>query len=105
MSNLNSFINTYKISHHLASKAELAFNMLINSLNKYFDCIENITDRDVKETLIKWYTNAFIGGTDTIWAKSNYYNIPTFSNVAINMDEEKVENYNTFYGICFAKVN
>ena len=105
MSNLNSFVDTYKISHHLASEAELAFDVLIDSLNEYFDCIEDITDEDVKETLIKWYTNAFIGGTDTIRAKSNYYGIPTFSNVAINMDKEEAENYNTFNGTCFAKVN
>ena len=79
--------------------------MLIDSLNKYFDYIKNITDGDVKKTLIKWYTNTFIRRTDTIQAKSNYYGISAFSNVAINMDEKEAENYNIFNGTYFAKVN
>ena len=105
MSNLNSFIDTYKISYYLTSEAKLVFDILIDLLNKYFDCIKDIINGDVKDILIKWYTNIFIRGTDTIWAKSNYYDISAFSNITINIDEEEAENYNTFNGICFAKVN
>lgn len=79
--------------------------MFIDSLNEYFDFIEDITDEDVEKTLIKWYTNAFVGGTDIVRAKSNYYNASAFSNIAINMNEEEAEEYNTVDGICFAKVN
>jgi len=103
--NFNNFVDTYKNLHHLAPEAEKAFDIFIDSLNKYFDLIENITDEDVENTLIKWYTSAFVGGTDTVRAKSNYYNAPAFSNVAINMNEEEAEEYNTINGICFAKVN
>ena len=78
---------------------------LIDSLNQYFDIIEDITEENVKTSLVKWYTNAFIGGTDTVQAKSNYYNMPAFSNIAINMDEEEAETYNTYNGMCFAKVS
>lgn len=38
-------------------------------------------------------------------AKSEYYNTPAFSNVAINMNEEEAEDYYTVDGMCFAKVN
>ena len=105
LSNFHNFVNTYKNSHHLAPETEKAFGVFNDSLNEYFDLIENITDEDVENTQIKWYTNAFVGGTDTVRAKSNYYNAPAFSNVAINMNEEEAEEYNTVNGICFAKVN
>ena len=90
----------------MAPEAEKAFDVLIESLNQYFDLIENITNEDVEATIIKWYTNAtLIGGIDTVRAKSNYYNAPAFSDVAVNMNEEEAENYNTVNGVCFAKVN
>ena len=101
----NEFVNTYTATNYLAPEAEEAFNVLIDSLDQYFNFIENITDEDVKATLIKWYTNAIVSGNDIIRARSNYYGTPAFSNVAINMNEEETENYNTFDGICFAKVN
>ena len=74
-------------------------------LNQYFNLIEDVTSEDVKATSIKWYTNAVIGGINIIRAKSNYYNTPEFSNIAINMNKEEAESYNTVDGTCFAKVN
>ena len=79
--------------------------MLIDSLNEYFNFIENITIEDVEATLIKWYTNAMVGGIDIVRAKSNYYGTSAFSNIAVNMNEAEAENYNTLDGACFAKVN
>ncbi|PKC06940.1 hypothetical protein RhiirA5_418869 [Rhizophagus irregularis] len=104
LSDFNKFVNEYKTKHFLAFEAEKAFDILIDSLNQYFDMIQDITEDDVEATIIKWYTNAFIGGTDTIRAKSNYYNLPAFSSIAINMDEREAETYNTFNGLCFAKL-
>ncbi|CAB4438482.1 unnamed protein product [Rhizophagus irregularis] len=105
LSDFNKFVNEYKTKHFLAFEAERAFDVLIDSLNQYFDMIQDITEDDVEKTIIKWYTNAFIGGTDTIRAKSNYYyNLPAFSNIAINMDEREADIYNTFNGLCFAKL-
>ncbi len=56
----DEFVNMYKVTYHLASEAKITFDMLINSLNQYFDFIEDITKDDVKATLVKWYTNAII---------------------------------------------
>ncbi|CAB4385765.1 unnamed protein product [Rhizophagus irregularis] len=85
-------------------EAEKAFDVLINSLNEYFDLIENVTNEDIEETLIKWYTNVTIGQVDIIRAKSEYFGTPVFSDIAINMNEEEAEDYNTFNGMCFAKL-
>ncbi|POG60800.1 hypothetical protein GLOIN_2v1847398 [Rhizophagus irregularis DAOM 181602=DAOM 197198] len=104
LSNFYEFVNTYKITHHLAPEAEKAFDVLINSLNEYFDLIENVTNEDIEETLIKWYTNATIGQVDIIRAKSEYFGTPVFSDIVINMNEEEAEDYNTFNGMCFAKL-
>ncbi|CAH1765580.1 1081_t:CDS:2 [Entrophospora sp. SA101] len=68
LSTFDSFINIYKTSHHLASEAEKAFDVLIDSLNE---------------------------GTDIVRAKSKYYNAPAFSDIAINMNEEEAKEYNT----------
>ncbi|PKB92386.1 hypothetical protein RhiirA5_444893, partial [Rhizophagus irregularis] len=94
LSDFNEFINEYKVTYHLAQEDEKAFDVLIEALNQYFDLIEGINDDDVKAILIKWYTNASIG-IDTVCANTKYYNAPTFSNVAINMNEEEAENYHT----------
>ncbi|PKK56506.1 hypothetical protein RhiirC2_721821 [Rhizophagus irregularis] len=85
-------------------EAEKAFDVLINSLNEYFDLIENVTNEDIEETLIKWYTNVTIGQVDIIRAKSEYFGTPVFSDIAINMNKEEAEDYNTFNGMCFAKL-
>src|SRR5207248_6057921 len=100
----NEFVDSYKAAYYLALEAEKAFDVLIDSLNKYFNLIENITNEDVEATLIKWYTNAIVGEIDIVRAKSNFYGTPAFSNVAVNMNEAEAENYNTFDGACFAKV-
>ncbi|PKY32769.1 hypothetical protein RhiirB3_394279 [Rhizophagus irregularis] len=104
ISNFDRFINEYKAANFLVPEVERAFDVLIDSLNQYFDLIEDITEDDVETTLVKWYTNALIGGIDIVRAKSNYYNTPAFSNIAVNMNEEEVETYNTFKGACFAKI-
>ncbi|CAG8710182.1 16888_t:CDS:2, partial [Funneliformis mosseae] len=103
LTTFDTFINTYKVTHHLASEAKIIFDMLINSLNQYFDFIEDITKDNVKTTLVKWYINAIIRETDIIRAKSNYYSSLTFSNITINMNEKETQNYNTFDSTCFAK--
>ncbi|CAJ0758836.1 10795_t:CDS:2 [Entrophospora sp. SA101] len=89
LSTFDSFINIYKTSHHLASEAEKAFDVLIDSLNE---------------------------GTDIVRAKSKYYNAPAFSDIAINMNEEEAKEYNTIDAVdsiiepihvipCFGKPN
>ncbi|GES94792.1 kinase-like domain-containing protein [Rhizophagus clarus] len=75
----DSLYNTYKTSHQLASDAEKAFDVFIDLLNKYFNLIEDITNEDVEKTLIRY-------------------------NIAINMNKEEAEEYNTVDGICFAKI-
>ena len=59
LSDFNKFINEYKATHFLASEAEKAFDVLIDSLNQYFDVIENITEDDVNTTLINTGRNHF----------------------------------------------
>ena len=105
LSIFDEFVNMYKITHQLALESEKAFDVLIDSLNQYFNLIEDVTSEDVKATSIKWYTNAIIRGINIIRAKSNYYNTSEFSNIAVNMNEKEAKNYNTVDGTCFAKVN
>ncbi|CAG8642545.1 16444_t:CDS:2, partial [Funneliformis caledonium] len=52
LSNLNSFIDTYKISHHLALEAELAFDMLIDSLNEYLIVLKTLQMKMLKKLLL-----------------------------------------------------
>ncbi|CAG8691922.1 12376_t:CDS:2, partial [Funneliformis mosseae] len=58
--------------------AEKAFDIFIDSSNKYFDLIEDITDKDIRKTLI--------------------------NNVTINMKEKEAKDYNTINNVCFAKL-
>jgi hypothetical protein len=98
------FINSYKNSNFLAPEASKGFSVLFNALNDFCDTIEELTENDVKSSIIEWYNKSTISSTDIIRAKSQYYNFPAFSNVAISMDAEEALNYNTAKGVCFGKV-
>ena len=79
--------------------------MLLNALNEFYDTMEGITENDVKTSTIEWYSNATVASTDIIRAKSKYYNAPAFSDIAISMNADDAQNYNTAEGTCFGKVN
>ena len=98
------FINTYKNSNFLAPEAIKGFSVLLNTLNDFCDTIEELTENDVRSSIIEWYNKATVSSIDVIRAKSQYYNFLAFSNVTISMDAEDALNYNTAEGVCFGKV-
>ncbi|CAG8467414.1 3647_t:CDS:2, partial [Funneliformis mosseae] len=95
---------TLMITHQLVSEVKKAFDVFIDSLNQYFDLIEDITNEDIESTFVKWYTHVTVRGTGIVQAKSNYYNASDFSNVVVNMNEKEVESYNTVDETYFAKL-
>lgn len=105
LENFNAFVDSYKRLNFLAPEANKGFFVLLDALNDLFDTIEGITGDDVKASIIEWYSNATVASTDIIRAKSEYYNAPAFSNIAISMDTDDAQNYNTIEGTCFGKVN
>jgi hypothetical protein len=104
LENFDTYVNSYKNSNFLAPEANKGFLVLLNALNDFCDTIEELTENDVKSSIIEWYSNATISNTDIIRAKSQYYNSPAFSDVSISMDAEEAQDYNTAEGICFGKV-
>ena len=105
LENFDIFVDSYKNSNFLAPEANKGFLVLLDTLNDFYDIMGELTEDDVKSTIIEWYNNATISSTDIIRAKSLYYNSPAFSNVSISMDAEEAQSYNTAEGICFGKVN
>lgn len=105
MENFEEFVDSYKRLNFLASEADKGFFVLLNALNDFCDTVEGITEDDVRTSIIEWYSNATVDNTDVIRAKSKYYNAPAFSDIAISMNTDDAQNYNTAEGTCFGKVN
>lgn len=99
----DEFFDNYKLNNALADEALMALEHFIPVLNEFFDLCEDLTD--AKNAKIRWYSYTNITPSkDYIRASSKYYNEPSFSNVSINMSEEESEDYNTYEGACFGKV-
>jgi hypothetical protein len=105
LKDFDTFFDNYKSENILANEALLALEHFIPTLNEFFDLCDGLSEEMVRKTKISWYgyTNISSSG-DYIRAKSIYYNEPSFSNVSINMSEEESEDYNTYEGACFGKV-
>lgn len=99
----DEFFDNYKLNNALADEALMALEHFIPVLNEFFDLCEDLTDAE--NAKIRWYSYTNITPSkDYIRATSRYYNEPSFSNVSINMSEEESEDYNTYEGACFGKV-
>jgi hypothetical protein len=103
------YLNQRRITTwNLAPEASLALDQFLKTLNKFFDDIEDIDDKDIQPmTLIKWYTTCALSNGEYAHAKSLHYNVPFFDNVAINMTNNEHEEMSFFTnnGICYGKVS
>jgi hypothetical protein len=100
----DNFFLSYMEKNKLASEALLAFEHFFLSLNKIFDLYKDLTEDVITgDTTIKWYRYTNMStSNDYIRATNKYYNEPSFSNVAISVDES--EEFKTDNGTCFCKV-
>jgi hypothetical protein len=104
LENFDAFVDSYKRVNSLAPEADKGFLVLLNALNDFCNTMEEVTEDNVKTSIIEWYSNATVTSTDIIRAKSKYYNAPAFSDIAISMNADDAQNYNTAEGACFGKV-
>ena len=103
LKDFDEFFDNYKLNNALADEASIALEHFISVLNEFFDLCEDLTNAE--NAKIRWYSYANISSSgDYIRAKSLYYNEPSFSDVSISMSEEESEDYNTYEGACFGKV-
>src|SRR6266516_1676345 len=85
-------------------EAYKATNTLVPEALAVFDHFEDFTEETINDIKIHLYGYSNAANGDYIYAKSKHYNKSAFSNVAINMDVEDAEDYNTDDGTCFGKV-
>lgn len=101
------FVTNIKVSQKLAPEALLAFEKFLETLNLFFDTVENIDKESFKiESKVIWYKICQVASEEYVRATSQYYNIPAFDNVAINMTQDENEEllFFTDKGTCFGKV-
>ena len=106
LENFDGFFDKYKEKNNLAAEALLALEHFLTTLNAFFDLVDDLHEETIiNNTSISWYsyTNVAASG-DYIRAVSKYYNEPEFSNVSINMNVDKADDYNMDKGTCFGKV-
>src|SRR5437660_546243 len=96
LKNSEEFFNNYKVNNTLAQEASMALDQFILSLNEFFDLCEDLSEEMLMgNTEISWYSYANMESSgDYIRAKSMYYNELLFSDVSINMSENKVAGRN-----------
>ena len=106
LDDIDEFFDKYKLNNTLAQEALTAIDQFLPALNEFFDLFDSLTEEMVTQnTEISWYSYVNLSSSgDYIRAKSLYYNEPSFSDVAINMSVEEVEDYRTDDGTCFGKV-
>jgi hypothetical protein len=102
-----NFVANIKVSQKSAPEALLAFEIFLETLNSFFNIIENIDNKSFNnKSKIIWYKICQIASGEYVRAKSQYYNTPAFDNVAINMNQNEDEELSFFTdkGTCFGKV-
>jgi len=105
LSHINEFFQSYRTSAQPVSEIVDGFDHLIESLDKFFDCLDDFEeDLDLQDTKIQWYANAKIASGELARATNKFYNYPTFSDISLRMNESESNDYRTNNGTCFAKV-
>jgi hypothetical protein len=104
LKNFDTFVDSYKRLNSLAFEADKRFYILLNTLNNFCNTIEEVTEDNVRMSIIEWYSNTTVTSTDIIQVKSKYYNAPAFSDIAISINVDNTQNYNMAKGVCFGKI-
>jgi hypothetical protein len=106
LSLFDKFVSSYRVTTSLASEALEAFDQFLPALYRFFDIWKDM-ECNINGSIItiKWYGSAVISSGDTIRAMSNWYHQSVFDNISINMDNNEIENYITYEGMCFGKVS
>jgi len=105
LSHINEFFQSYRTSAQPVSEIVDGFDHLIESLDKFFDCLDDFEeDLDLQDTKIQWYANAKIASGELAHTTNKFYNYPTFSDISLRMNESESNDYRTNNGTCFAKV-
>ena len=66
LENFDAFINSYKRLNTLASEVVKGFSVLLDALNNFCDTIEELTENDVRSSIIEWYNKATVSSIDVI---------------------------------------
>jgi len=77
------------------------FAKFIMCLDEYFEIL-NINSAEGSK--IKIFGTVTLRNNAIVHATNKFYNQPWFSNIAINMDNEELFDYQTDNGICYAQV-
>src|SRR6185369_13649223 len=107
MGTFEEFVASTKISQKLAPEALLAFEKFLETLNFFFDSIEDIGSENFDtKSKVTWYKMVQAASGEYVRVKSKHYNGPAFDNVAINMTQDGNEEpmFFTDKGACFGKV-
>ena len=79
----DNWVEATKQTQNLAAEALLALDQFLETLNAFFDMVENVSDKDIHEkTLVKWFGMCINSAGEYVHAKSHYYNAPIFDNIA-----------------------
>ena len=82
-----------------------AFTNLLNCLDLYFKLLENLEEEvDNENIIIKTFTYFKLENNQFVRATNLWYGEPLFTNIAIEMDYEEVNEYANDSGLCYAKV-
>jgi hypothetical protein len=62
-------------------------------------------DINVETAMISLYESVRLNNGEFVRATLSYNNLPMFNDISIRIDESQLEEFITYNGACFAKVN
>jgi hypothetical protein len=99
LKNANLFFNEKKSS--VDSKMQTGFSKFLECLDLYLDLLNN---PKIDDSQVKIFGSVTIENGNIIRATNSYHNKSWFSNVAISMNSEELEDYISDQGICYGQV-
>ncbi|CAB4446635.1 unnamed protein product [Rhizophagus irregularis] len=98
LKNANLFFNEKKSS--VDSKMQTGFSKFLECLDLYLDLLNN---PKIDDSQVKIFGSVTIENGNIIRATNSYHNKSWFSNVAISMNSEELEDYISDQGICYGQ--
>ena len=99
--NITELCNQQKNNPNINEKMRKGFKEFQNCLDKYLE-ISDISF--IKDSQIKIFGSVKLKNGAILRATNEFHNRPWFSNIAIAMDNEKLFEYTSDNGICYAQV-
>ena len=103
LQNSNTFFDNIKVNTDINDKMQRGFSKFLDCLDLYLELL-NVNDHSISESQIIIYGSVTLENGAIMRTTSSYHNRPWFSDVAILMNSEELNEYISDQGVCYGQV-